>query len=114
MLTFGAGWHMHLDILVARATGKAPDPFWDGWTRLLRNTTGDAGLTELTGCKLRPIQWGGARLHQMDPASDADGKGRWNPPALNDLDVPFVTRTREVGPNKAGAKGSATTYRIVA
>jgi hypothetical protein len=25
-----------------------------------------------------------------------------------------ATRTREVGPNKTGAKGSATTYRIVA
>jgi uncharacterized protein YndB with AHSA1/START domain len=29
-----AGWHMHLDILVARATGKKPDPFWEGWSRL--------------------------------------------------------------------------------
>ena len=34
MLKVGAGWHMHLDILVARATGKAPAPFWDGWRRL--------------------------------------------------------------------------------
>ena len=29
-----AGWHMHLDVLVARATGKEPEPFWDGWLRL--------------------------------------------------------------------------------
>ena len=36
MLMFGAGWHMHLDILVARATGKEPEPFWDGWSRLHR------------------------------------------------------------------------------
>jgi hypothetical protein len=28
--TLSAGWHMHLDILVARATGKEPAPFWDG------------------------------------------------------------------------------------
>ncbi|WP_274630230.1 SRPBCC family protein [Arvimicrobium flavum] len=34
MLMIGAGWHMHLDILVARATGKEPEPFWDGWSRL--------------------------------------------------------------------------------
>ncbi len=34
MLKVGAGWHMHLDILVARATGKEPAPFWDGWSRL--------------------------------------------------------------------------------
>jgi uncharacterized protein YndB with AHSA1/START domain len=34
MLKVGAGWHMHLDILVARATGQEPTPFWDGWTRL--------------------------------------------------------------------------------
>ncbi|MEZ2132954.1 MULTISPECIES: SRPBCC family protein [unclassified Sinorhizobium] len=34
MLKVGAGWHMHLDILVARASGKEPEPFWDGWARL--------------------------------------------------------------------------------
>ena len=34
MLKVGAGWHMHLDTLVARATGKQPEPFWDGWLRL--------------------------------------------------------------------------------
>ncbi|HEX6015354.1 MAG TPA: SRPBCC family protein [Geminicoccaceae bacterium] len=34
LLKVAAGWHMHLDILVARATGKAPEPFWDGWSRL--------------------------------------------------------------------------------
>jgi len=33
-LMVGAGWHMHLDVLVARATGTEPEPFWDGWTRL--------------------------------------------------------------------------------
>lgn len=34
MLMVGAGWHMHLDVLVARATGAEPEPFWDGWSRL--------------------------------------------------------------------------------
>jgi len=34
MLMVGAGWHMHLDILVARVTGQEPAPFWDGWSRL--------------------------------------------------------------------------------
>jgi uncharacterized protein YndB with AHSA1/START domain len=34
MLMIGAGWHMHLDILAARATGNEPEPFWDGWSRL--------------------------------------------------------------------------------
>jgi uncharacterized protein YndB with AHSA1/START domain len=34
MLKVGPGWHMHLDILVARMTGKQPEPFWDGWSRL--------------------------------------------------------------------------------
>ncbi|PWB82931.1 MAG: ATPase [Methylocystaceae bacterium] len=33
-LMFGAGWHMHLDILFARLAGIAPQPFWDGWHRL--------------------------------------------------------------------------------
>jgi uncharacterized protein YndB with AHSA1/START domain len=33
-LKVAAGWHMHLDILVARASGKEPAPFWDGWLRL--------------------------------------------------------------------------------
>lgn len=36
LLKVGAGWHMHLDILVARATGKQPAPFWEGWSRLQR------------------------------------------------------------------------------
>jgi len=34
MLNASAGWHMHLDTLVARVTGKEPAPFWDGWARL--------------------------------------------------------------------------------
>ena len=34
MLKVGAGWHMHLDVLVARANGQEPEPFWDGWSRL--------------------------------------------------------------------------------
>jgi uncharacterized protein YndB with AHSA1/START domain len=34
LLKVSAGWHMHLDILVARATGKEPEQFWDGWSRL--------------------------------------------------------------------------------
>jgi uncharacterized protein YndB with AHSA1/START domain len=34
LLKVGAGWHMHLDVLVARATGEQPEAFWDGWSRL--------------------------------------------------------------------------------
>ena len=34
LLMVSAGWHMHLDILVARASGTEPTPFWDGWSRL--------------------------------------------------------------------------------
>ena len=34
MLKVSAGWHMHLDVLVARASGEEPAPFWDGWSRL--------------------------------------------------------------------------------
>ena len=34
MVMIGAGWHMHLDVLAARASGTAPEPFWDGWNRL--------------------------------------------------------------------------------
>lgn len=34
MLMVGAGWHAHLDILVARASGIEPAPFWDTWLRL--------------------------------------------------------------------------------
>lgn len=34
MLMVGAGWHMHLDVLVARARGEEPTPFWDGWLKL--------------------------------------------------------------------------------
>ena len=34
LLKHAAGWHMHLDVLVARANGQEPEPFWDGWSRL--------------------------------------------------------------------------------
>ena len=34
LLMVSAGWHMHLDLLVARTTGKEPAPFWEGWSRL--------------------------------------------------------------------------------
>lgn len=34
ILMFGAGWHMHLDILASRMRGTEPEPFWDGWMRL--------------------------------------------------------------------------------
>jgi uncharacterized protein YndB with AHSA1/START domain len=34
ILMVGAGWHMHLNILVARVTGTEPEPFWDGWSSL--------------------------------------------------------------------------------
>ena len=34
LLGVGAGWHMHLDVLVARVTGKQPAPFWDGLSHL--------------------------------------------------------------------------------
>jgi uncharacterized protein YndB with AHSA1/START domain len=33
-LMVGAGWHIHLDILVAQIRGTTPEPFWDGWSRL--------------------------------------------------------------------------------
>jgi uncharacterized protein YndB with AHSA1/START domain len=34
LLNHSAGWHMHLDLLVARANGRKAAPFWDGWARL--------------------------------------------------------------------------------
>jgi uncharacterized protein YndB with AHSA1/START domain len=34
LLAIAAGWHMHLDILVTRAKGREPEPFWAGWQRL--------------------------------------------------------------------------------
>ena len=35
MLMVGAGWHMHLDVLVDRLSDRKPStPFWDGWQRL--------------------------------------------------------------------------------
>jgi uncharacterized protein YndB with AHSA1/START domain len=34
LLKVAGGWHMHLDTLVDRATGKEPAPFWEGWSRL--------------------------------------------------------------------------------
>ncbi len=35
LLNVSAGWHMHLDILAARAAGREPpSSFWEGWSRL--------------------------------------------------------------------------------
>jgi uncharacterized protein YndB with AHSA1/START domain len=34
MLMVGAGWHMHLDVLVASLSGTQTEPYWDGWVRL--------------------------------------------------------------------------------
>lgn len=34
LLKVAGGWHMHLDILVARASGNEPAPFWPGWSHL--------------------------------------------------------------------------------
>ena len=35
LLNVSAGWHAHLDVLVARISGKTPTtPFWDTWTGL--------------------------------------------------------------------------------
>lgn len=34
MLMVGAGWHAHLDVMVARLEGTEPGPFWDAWSRL--------------------------------------------------------------------------------
>jgi len=36
LLKHAAGWHMHRDVLVARAGGDEPAPFWDGWSRLMK------------------------------------------------------------------------------
>ena len=33
-LRVGAGWHAHLDVLVARVKGEEPRPFWDGLNSL--------------------------------------------------------------------------------
>lgn len=34
LLNVSTGWHAHLDMLVARMTGREPAPFWDGFSRL--------------------------------------------------------------------------------
>ena len=35
LLRVAAGWHSHLDVLVARTSNKEPAPFWNGMLRLL-------------------------------------------------------------------------------
>jgi len=35
LLMHVAGWHMHLDVLAALVTATTPEPFWDGWRRLM-------------------------------------------------------------------------------
>lgn len=33
-LKISAGWHGHLDVLIARVSGVEPAPFWETWLRL--------------------------------------------------------------------------------
>ena len=33
LLRVSTGWHLHLDVLAARAAGRNPEPFWDNWNR---------------------------------------------------------------------------------
>ena len=35
-LMVAAGWHMHLDILLARTMAGEAESFWDGWSRLMK------------------------------------------------------------------------------
>lgn len=35
LLSVSAGWHAHLDILVARLDGTSPPGFWSNWTALM-------------------------------------------------------------------------------
>ena len=34
LLNVSAGWHAHLDVLVARMAGRQPAPFWEAWAAL--------------------------------------------------------------------------------
>lgn len=34
LLNVSAGWHTHLALLAAKATGETPPPFWETWLRL--------------------------------------------------------------------------------
>jgi uncharacterized protein YndB with AHSA1/START domain len=34
LIKVAAGWHTHLDVWVARAIGKEPEPFWETWSSL--------------------------------------------------------------------------------
>lgn len=34
LLNVSAGWHAHLDVLVAKLTGTPPEPHWDNFVRL--------------------------------------------------------------------------------
>jgi uncharacterized protein YndB with AHSA1/START domain len=37
LLGVSAGWHAHLDVLVAVVTGSKPASFWDNWSRLRKD-----------------------------------------------------------------------------
>lgn len=37
LLKVAAGWHMHLELLVACVTDTKRESFWDGWSRLLND-----------------------------------------------------------------------------
>lgn len=51
LLGVSAGWHAHLDVLVADLRGHTPPPFWANWTRLRGEY--DARIAE-GSARLRP------------------------------------------------------------
>lgn len=35
LMMHAAGWHVHLDLLVARVAAEKPEPFWDSFSRIV-------------------------------------------------------------------------------
>ena len=54
LLKVAAGWHMHLDILVARASDKEPEPSGPAGAASIRTMTAATRLTASLGHRLRP------------------------------------------------------------
>ena len=73
LLKVSAGWHMHLDVLVARMTGKELGSFWDGWSSLKQDYDGRIPACQVVIPAFGTLQ-GPFQITGIDYAGTHDGE----------------------------------------
>ena len=71
LLRVSTGWHLHLDLLDARAADRAPEPFWTPWDRLTADYEGLSSrlIPEGRRCPARAVRAAQARARLVSMRS---------------------------------------------